>query len=107
LIKSLEDILFNACKNKVGFYRSEYFKIWFHKEYPDMIQHHLLGSYTSIKTSDYCSIPVTHQQHQIAESDKSQFAIDNLPLMLQAMIKYIIHLENKIKELESETIQTN
>lgn len=69
--------------------------------------HHTFGAYTSIKTSDYCSVPVTHSQHQIAEADKSQFAIDNLPLMLQVMIKYIIHLETKIKELESEEVQTN
>lgn len=106
MIRSSEDIIFNACKNKVGFYRSEYFKEWFHKEYPDMQMHHLWGSYTSIKTSDYCSVPVTHSQHQLAEANKSQFAIDNLPLMLQVMIKYTIHLESKIKELENE-IQTN
>lgn len=104
MIKSTEDIIFNACKNQVGFYRSEYFKEWFHKEYPGMEQHHNFGSYTSIKTSDYCSVPVTHQQHQSAEKDKSQFAIDNLPLMLKVIIKYIVHLETKVKELESEEI---
>lgn len=70
-----------------------------------MEQHHAFGSYTSIKTSDYCSIPVPfNHANSDAEKNKSQFAIDNLPLMLQVMIKYTIHLETKIKELENEKI---
>lgn len=110
MIQSKEDIIFNACKNKVGFYRSQKFKDWFHKKYPDKEMHHLFGSYTAIKTTDFCSVPV-EKKHSTskAETDKSQFAIDSLPLLLEVMIAYILYLESensilekrpKIKEIE-------
>jgi len=89
--------LYIACKNKVGFHRSDRFKEWFHLKYPKKIMHHAYGSYSqSLKTSDYCSIPVTHKQHEEAERDKSEFAIEHQPLMLQVMIEYIIYLEGLV-----------
>ena len=97
MIKTKEDILFNGCKNVVGFDRSKRFKKWFHEKYPDMEQHHGLGSYTGIKTSDYCSFPLTHKQHKEAEKDKSGWFVKCLPLMLTVMIAYIKHLEGEIK----------
>ena len=95
MIETTEDRIFNACKTGVGFCRSKKFKDWFHKEYPNMQMHHIFGSYTAIKTSDYCSIPVTVEQHEVAERDKSGFAIDNLHVMIQTMVKYIVYLEKK------------
>ena len=93
--------LYIACKDKVGFYRSDRFKEWFHHTYPKKEMHHAYGSYSqSLKTSDYCSIPVTHKQHEEAEESKSQFAIDNQPLMLQVMIGYIIYLEQRADEYD-------
>jgi len=98
-------ILYIACKDKVGFYRSDRFKEWFHHTYPKKEMHHAYGSYSqSLKTSDYCSIPVTQKQHEEAEKNKSQFAIDNQPLMLQVMIGYIIHLEQLV-ELPEEIVE--
>ena len=91
----LKKILYNNLKDSVGFHRSKKFKDWFRKEYPNSEIHHLLGSYTSIKTSDYCSVPVSRDEHQFAEENKSDFAIDNLGLMLRVMIKYIRYLEMK------------
>ena len=59
-----------------------------------MQQHHLLGSYSQkLKTSDYCSVPVTPEEHQEAEKDKSGFAIKKLPLLIEVLTKYILHLE--------------
>jgi hypothetical protein len=96
MVKNSDDIIYIALKNKVGFDRSKKFKDWFHKEFPGMQQHHLFGSYSqSLKTSDYCSVPVTAEQHEKAEKDKSGFAIANLALQFQVLIKYIKHLEGK------------
>lgn len=101
MIKTTEDIIFNACKNKVGFFRSQKFKDWFHKEYPGMEMHHLFGSYTAIKTTDFCSVPVPkNHSNSKAETDKSQFAIDSLPLLLEVMIAYILFLESENSILE-------
>ena len=99
MIKTIEDRIFNACKTGVGFCRSKKFKDWFHKEYPGMQMHHLFGSYTAIKTSDYCSVPVTAQEHEYAEKHKSEFAIDRLPLLFQVITKYILYLEEKLKNV--------
>ena len=96
MIKSENDILYNRIKNAVGFDKSKKFKKWFHDQYPDMMMHHLFGSYSqSIKTSDYCSVPVREELHQRAEKNKSDFAIEYLHVMLQIMIKYIKFLENE------------
>ena len=95
MIKTDNDILFNACKNVVGFDKSKKFKKWFHEKYQDSIQHHVFGSYTGIKTSDYCSVPLTVRQHDIAEKCKSDYAVNCFPLLLTVLISYIKHLEKK------------
>lgn len=98
MIKSFNDELYNRLKNNVGFHRSKKFLAWFHKEFPGMIQHHVFGSTSqSLKTSDYCSLPVTAFEHEIAEKDKSNFAIDRLPDMIYVMQTYIRFLEGEKK----------
>jgi len=94
MIKTDNDILYNACMNVVGFDRSQKFRKWFHERY-NMQQHHIFGSYTGIKTSDYCSIPLTPKQHEKAEKDKSNYAVSCFPLLLTVMIAYIKFLEGE------------
>lgn len=97
MIKTNNDILYNKLKNSVGFVRSKKFKKWFHEQYPGKEMHHVFGSYSqSIKTTDYCSIPVNlNHTESDAEKDKSNFAIENLDILLSVMIQYIIFLERK------------
>jgi len=95
MIKTIEDIIYNNLKTNVGFWKSIEFKEWFHNTYPGMTMHHVFGSYTSIKTSDYCSIPLSKKDHIEAEKDKSKVAIEQLAQMINVMQAYIIHLENK------------
>ena len=91
MIKTETDIIYNKLKNNVGFDRS--------KKHLTFIRrfgtpHHLFGSYSqSLKTSDYCTIPVTPEQHEIAEKNKSEFAIDNLYLLIYYLILRIKELE--------------
>ena len=95
------DILYNACKHRVGFFRSQRFVDWFHQEYPDKELHHAFGSYSqTLKTTDYCSVPLDRVRHEQAEKDKSGQAIENYPLMLETMIAYIRHLEQQIERKE-------
>jgi hypothetical protein len=95
MIRSEIDIIYNNLKNRVGFHRSKKFIKWFHENYPGMQMHHLFGSYSQkLKTSDYCSVPVTAVQHAEAEKNKSEFAVRNLDKMIEVMQKYLIHLEN-------------
>lgn len=97
MIKTENDILYNRIKNAIGFDRSKKFKKWFHEKYPDAQMHHVFGSYSqSIKTSDYCSVPVLEVHHREAEKNKSEFAITHLHSMLMLMIAYIKSLEDEI-----------
>lgn len=94
MIKTNRDIIYNACRNTIGFIRSKRFKRWFHNQYPDMEMHHIFGSVSqSLKTSDYFSVPLTRGQHELAEKDKSNYAIECFPLMLRVVEKYIVYLE--------------
>ena len=96
MIKSPFDELYNRLKNTVGFDRSPKFIKWLHAKYPGKIQHHCFGSYSqNLKTSDYCSVPLTIEEHEIAEKDKSNFVIDNIHVMLKIMIDYIKFLESR------------
>ena len=95
MIKTEKDQIYNRLKSTVGFYRSKKFKKWFHENYPNSEMHHVFGSYTSIKTPDYCSAPLETEAHRAAEKNKSDAAIELLPIMLQVMQKYIIYLEGK------------
>jgi len=95
MIKSENDILYNRIKTAIGFDRSKKFKKWFHEKYPEFQMHHCFGSYTGIKTSDYCSVPVCEELHKQAEKNKSDFAITHLHSMLIIMISYIKFLENE------------
>ncbi len=95
MIKTVEDEIYNNLKTNVGFHRSKKFKKWFHNEYPEMEMHHVFGSYTGIKTSDYCSVPIGHKDHTYAEIHKSESAMVFLPDMINVMQGYIIYLENK------------
>lgn len=93
MIKTTEDIIYNRLKDRVGFDKSNS-HLTFIRQYG--IPHHLFGSYSqSLKTSDYCTIPVTPEQHDFAEKNKSQFAIDNLHILIHYLIKRIKELEHK------------
>jgi hypothetical protein len=96
VIKSTKDQIYNRLKNNVGFHRSKKFKDWFHQKYPGKQMHHVFGSVSqSLKTSDYCSVPVSHEEHERAEKNKSDFAIDNLPVVFNVLQDYIRDLEAK------------
>ncbi len=95
MIKTTEDIIYNNLKTSAGFHRSKKFRHWFHEEYPGTEMHHVFGSYTAIRTSDYCSIPVNRAGHVYAERHKSEAAIEFLPKMINVMQKYIMYLEGK------------
>jgi hypothetical protein len=97
MIKSENDILYNRLKNNVGFFRSTKFKKWFHDKYIGCEMHHCFGSVSqNLKTSDYCSIPVVpNHAESRAEKDKSNFAIEHLPDLINVLQCYIIYLENK------------
>jgi len=91
MIKTETDIIYNKLKNNVGFDRSKK-HLTFIRQFGT--PHHLFGSYSqSLKTSDYCTIPVTPEQHEIAEKNKSEFAIDNLYLLIYYLILRIKELE--------------
>lgn len=96
MIKTNNDIIYNSLKNNAGFIRDKEFKKWFHEQYPGMIMHHLFGSYSqSLKTSDMFSIPVTAEEHEIAEKNKSDYAIDHLSVLLKVIQDYVCFLKNK------------
>lgn len=96
MIKSTEDIIYNRIKNSIGFHRSKKFMKFIGDQNPSKILHHCFGSYSqSKKTSDYTVIPLTPEEHEKAEKDKSQYAIDNLHIILKQLIDYIEKLEAK------------
>ena len=112
------EVFFKRLRNLPA-YKSKQYMEWVKAKHPDKERHHLLGSMTSIKLNDYLLLPVTHAEHERAERNKIDFAIDNLPQSLNLLFEYTAKLEqdiNKLRELAesdmasiqelSETIDT-
>ena len=99
MIQTVEDEIYNNLKTNIGFDKSEG-HLNFIRQFGE--PHHLFGSYTGKKTSDYATIPVTRAEHDEAEADKSGFAIKNLYKLLDMLIKRIKFLENKLKCAEED-----
>ena len=98
MIKNSDDIVYNSLKNKIGFDRAKNHLQWVGKNNPGKQLHHLFGSYSqSLKTSDYAVVPVTAEEHQKAEKDKSGFAIEKLPVLFNILVNRIKFLESQLK----------
>ena len=93
MLKSENDILYNQIKNVVGFDKSRKHLSWLGNKNPGKVLHHLFGSYTGKKTTDYATIALTIEEHEQAERDKSNFAIEHLHVLIKNLI-------DRIKELE-------
>ncbi len=97
MIQTRDDEIFNNLKTNIGFDRS--------KEHLEFIRafgepHHLFGSYTGIKTSDYACIPLSRTDHIEADKHRSEFAIANLYKLFGILIHRIKQQESIIKSLE-------
>lgn len=96
MISSPNDIIYNKIKNVIGFDRSKKHLKWIGSKNPGKVIHHLFGSYSqSLKTSDYAVVPLTPEEHEIAEKDKSNFAVQHLHLLIKNLIERIKELESK------------
>ena len=96
MIQTRDDEIYNNLKTSIGFHRSgDHLNFVRHFGEP----HHLFGSYTGIKTSDYAAIPVTREDHLEAEKDKSGFAIRNLHKLFSILIKRVEQLEAEVEDL--------
>jgi len=93
MIQTIKDQIYNKIKNNIGFDRSKKHLKWVKEKHPYCEPHHLFGSYTSKKTSDYAVIPVTRAEHEYAEKHKSEFAIENLHKLINILIQRIKELE--------------
>ena len=94
MIQTRDDEIYNNLKTSIGFDRSA--------SHLDFIRqfgtpHHVFGSYTGIKTSDYATIPVTPEEHKDADEHRSEFAIANLHKLFGILIHRIKQLEGIIK----------
>lgn len=96
IVKEAEKILYKHLKENLKIYKSEKFKKWFKRKYPDKDLHHIFGAGgIALKTSDYFAIPLTRETHGKAEKDKSFYAIENLCLCLNILQEYIHETENQ------------
>jgi len=93
MIKTVQDEVYNRLKTNIGFDKSKKHLKWVGSKNPGKVLHHLTGSYTGIKTSDYSVIPLTPEEHEKAERDKSNFAIENLHILIKILIERIKELE--------------
>lgn len=73
--------------------KSSKFLEWMRSEHPGKEIHHLLGSQTGIKMTDFLAVALTREEHVRAEQNKSYYFVFYLPTAIKNLIKYIIFLE--------------
>ena len=106
-LKKAESILFNNLKNNIKPYKSKRFLYYMAVRNPGKEIHHLLGSYSSLKGTDFLTIPVTRAEHQLAEKNKSEIGIANLSEAINFLLDYMVTLEITTMEdaLEIQTME--
>ena len=77
-----------------------------HHLYPYSDLHHLFGSYTAKKTTDYLIIPLSRTEHQIVEKKKSDYAFEFLPKSI-GLLKAYCNLKLKRPEVNEFSQEIN
>lgn len=92
----VEKAIYIRLKDNLDKHKSKQYLNWVRKGFPSLELHHLFGSHTGSKTTDYMILPLTREEHQLAELMKSEFAIDNLHIALNILQTYVKYLESKV-----------
>lgn len=101
--EQFEKELYLRLKNSVLYFKDKEFRKRVRDENGVDIDHHAFGSFGSKKTTDYLVIPMESQEeHNYADQHRSEIAIKYLPLMINQLINYIVHLKEYIQHLEGE-----
>ncbi len=87
------EILYKKLRN-LPIRKSKKYMDWVKAKYPHKEIHHIIGSMTGIKLNDYLLIPLTHEEHEMAERHKIDMCIQGLPESLNILFEYIKELEN-------------
>jgi hypothetical protein len=102
MIKTTEDIIYNRIKNTIGFEKAQWYLELVGSLFPGKVLHHLFGSYSqNMKTTDFTVLPIAHEVHDnIAEKNKSEFAINNITELIKTLIQVIKHQRETIQKLK-------
>jgi len=92
-----EKAIYIRLKDNLLKFKSPKFREWFKQSFPNFEGHHLFGSHTGSKTSDYFMLPLTRAEHEEAEKRKSEYAIEHLHESLNILQTYVKYLEGKVK----------
>ena len=83
-----ESMFFNHLKNTIQPVKSIKYLEYLKSKFPDRELHHILGSYTGMKGTDFLIYPCTHKEHEHAEKNKSQFGIEVISSSINLLIEY-------------------
>ena len=82
--------------NKVTPTKSKRYLHWLKRKNPNKEIHHILGSFTSLKMTDFLAVALSPEDHKRAEMHKAKFFIFYLPEAIDNLIRYTHHLERRI-----------
>jgi hypothetical protein len=91
------DIFVYRLKHEVGMtnpQRSQRYKDFITNRVQD--PHHLMGSLGYLKSSDYCCIPLSHEEHMRIQNER--VTPEQMIAIVRWNWKYIEHLEEELKK---------
>lgn len=92
-----EKAIYIRLKDNLLKFKSPKFRQWVKDSFPNFETHHLFGSHTGSKTSDYFILPLSRLEHEEAEKRKSEYAIEHLHESLNILQTYVKFLEERAK----------
>jgi hypothetical protein len=85
--------MYRMLRNQIQPWKSEGFLKFVRAKYPDKDPHHLLGSLGSMKISDSLIIPLSRQEHTMADVKREDYFLTYLPMAISLLQEYISSLE--------------
>lgn len=76
--------------------KSKRYLDWLKRKDPQKDIHHILGSHTGIRMTDFLAILVSRVDHQRAEMHKAKYFMFYLPEAIKNLTQYIKHLERRL-----------
>lgn len=95
-------------RNQLGFQKSHQYLEWMKKMFPNLDLHHILGSFTGKKMTDYLVVPLTHFEHIKNVHGKEQnYFLDHLPIAVRHLKNYarqVLKVDAVLVDLEPQSI---
>jgi len=81
---------FTRYRYQLGYEKSKRYMKWMKRKFPRLDLHHILGSFSGKKMTDFLLVPLNHSYHiNTVEKEKGKHFLEHLDLAIKYLKQYI------------------